>query len=84
VAVDEHYIYCDSQDQVMYEEDLGLKERWKYDRDTGEEIDFDPINLSTSVAFKRRSLPRWVLVSTRPLEKGARSLILDRAPQFCL
>ena len=42
VAVDEHHIYCDSQDQAMYEEDLGLEEHWKFDRDTGEEIDFDP------------------------------------------
>jgi hypothetical protein len=47
VAVDEHYIYCDSQDQVMYEEDLGLKEHWKFDRDTGEEIDFDPAGSET-------------------------------------
>lgn len=42
VAVDEHFIYCDSHDQAMYEEDLPLEAHWKFNRDTGEEVDFDP------------------------------------------
>jgi hypothetical protein len=31
----------------MYEEDLGIEEHWKFDRDSGEEVDFDPAGSET-------------------------------------
>jgi hypothetical protein len=42
VAVTDHLIYCDDNEQTMYEEDVPLEEHWKFDRETGEEVDFDP------------------------------------------
>jgi len=42
VAVTDRLIYCDDEDQSMYVEDLPMEEHWKFDRDTGREVDWDP------------------------------------------